>query len=74
MRFDIRRNPKRILAFGAGPHHCIGNVLGRITIVTAITRLLARFPKARLADSDFIPSYGGAVGELRLIRLPMKIQ
>lgn len=74
LRFDIRRNPKRILAFGAGPHHCIGNILGRTAIMIAVTRLLARFPKARLADPDFVPSYGGAVGELRLRHLPMKIQ
>jgi cytochrome P450 len=74
LRFDIHRNPKRILAFGAGPHHCIGNILGRTAIMIAITRLLARFPKARLADPNFVPSYGGAVGELRLRHLPMKIQ
>jgi cytochrome P450 len=74
MRFDIHRKPKRILAFGAGPHHCIGNVLGRATITIAIRRLLARFPKARLADPNFVPVYGGAVGELRLQSLPMRIQ
>jgi cytochrome P450 len=74
LRFDIHRNPKRIMAFGAGPHHCIGNILGRTTIVIAIRRLLARFPKARLADPQFVPCYGGAVGELRLRRLPMRIQ
>ena len=74
LRFDIHRNPKRILAFGAGPHHCIGNILGRTAIVIAVTRLLARFPKARLADRAFVPSYGGAVGELRLRCLPLKLQ
>src|ERR1700719_1086773 len=74
LHFDIHRNPKRILAFGAGPHHCIGNILGRTAITIAIRRLLARFPPAKLADPDFVPSYGGAVGELRLQRLPMKIQ
>jgi cytochrome P450 len=74
LRFDIHRKPKRILSFGAGPHHCIGNILGRTTITIAIRRLLARFPKARLADPDFVPVYGGAVGELRLQSLPMTIQ
>jgi cytochrome P450 len=72
MRFDIHRKPKRIMAFGAGPHHCIGNILGRTTITIAITRLLARFPQARLADPAFVPSYGGAVGELRLQHLPLR--
>ena len=74
LRFDIHRHPRRIMAFGAGPHHCIGNILGRTTLTIAIRRLLARFPKARLAEADFIPSYGGAVGELRLERLPMRTQ
>ena len=74
LRFDIRRNPKRIMAFGTGPHHCIGNILGRTTITIAITRLLARFPNARLADPNFVPRYGGAVGELRLEHLPITIQ
>ena len=46
LRFDIHRKPKRILSFGAGPHHCIGNILGRTTITIAIMRLLTRFPKA----------------------------
>ncbi len=74
MRFDIHRRPRRIMAFGAGPHHCIGNILGRTTLTIAIRRLLARFPKARLADPNFTPRYGGAVGELRLQQLPMLIQ
>jgi cytochrome P450 len=72
LRFDIHRKPKRILSFGAGPHHCIGNILGRTTISIAITRLLGRFPKAHIKDRDFTPLYGGAVGELRLQSLPMR--
>ena len=72
LRFDIHRKPKRILSFGAGPHHCIGNILGRAAITTAITRLLARFPKAHMIDPNFTPVYGGAVGELRLQSLPMR--
>src|SRR6185369_8071198 len=74
LRFDIHRKPKRILSFGAGPHHCIGNILGRTTITIAITRLLARFPKAHISEQNFKPVYGGAVGELRLQSLPMVIQ
>ena len=74
LRFDIHRKPKRILSFAVGPHHCVGNILGRTTITIAIRRLLARFPNARLADPDFVPVYGGTVGELRLQSLPMRIQ
>jgi cytochrome P450 len=72
LRFDIHRKPKRILSFGAGPHHCIGNILGRTTITIAIRRLLARFPNAHIRNPNFTPVYGGAVGELRLQSLPMR--
>ena len=71
LRFNIHRHPKRIMTFGAGPHHCIGNVLGRMTIQVAIRQLLARFPRARLAEPDFVPIYGGSTGELRMKSLPM---
>jgi len=74
LRFDVRRKPKRIMSFAAGPHHCIGNILGRTSITIAIRRLLARFPHARLADPNFVPVYGGSVGELRLQSLPMLIE
>ncbi|MEW6451852.1 MAG: cytochrome P450 [Pseudomonadota bacterium] len=72
LRFDIHRKPKRILSFGAGPHHCVGNILGRTTIIIALQRLLARFPKAYIREPNFVPVYGGAVGELRLQSLPMR--
>ena len=71
LRFDVRRNPKRILTFGAGPHLCIGNKLGKVAITIAVKRMLARFPHARLADPEFKPTYRGAVGELRILELPM---
>jgi cytochrome P450 len=71
LRFDVRRDPRRILSFGMGEHLCIGNHLGRVGISIALSRLLSRFPNARLADPDFVPDYGGAVGELRIRTLPM---
>lgn len=71
LSFDIHRRPSRLMTFGAGPHHCIGSLLGRRTIQIAIERLLARFPNARLADPGFVPSYAGQVGELRMKSLPM---
>jgi len=71
MRFDVRRNPRRILTFGAGPHLCVGNKLGKVATTIAISRLISRFPEARLAIPNFEPKYGGAVGELRIYELPM---
>lgn len=71
-KFDIHRKPKRIMTFGAGPHHCLGNLLGRRTICIAVKKLLERFPEAHLADPAFKPVYGGAVGELRMRELPLR--
>jgi cytochrome P450 len=71
LRFDIHRKPKAIMTFGAGPHRCIGSHLAHKTLSLAVRMLMTRFPKARLADPDFRPVYGGAVGELRMQSLPM---
>lgn len=71
LKFDIDRKPLRIMTFGSGPHQCIGNVLGRKTLILAVRQLLARFPDARLADPGFVPEYGGSVGELKMKSLPM---
>jgi len=73
LRFDIHRKPQRIMSFGAGPHHCIGNILGRSTLAIALKQLLTRFPQAHIREPNFKPVYGGAVGELRLQSLPMRI-
>jgi cytochrome P450 len=37
------------LAFGHGPHHCVGAALARLELQIALTALLARFPMLRLA-------------------------
>jgi cytochrome P450 len=37
------------LAFGPGPHHCVGAALARLELKIALGSLLARFPALRLA-------------------------
>jgi cytochrome P450 len=54
--FDITRTPTPHLAFGHGPHHCLGAALARLEGRIAFAALLSRFPQLRLA----VP-----VGELR---------
>ena len=49
--FDPRRNQRTHLAFGRGPHMCLGKNLARTEIVTAIAALLDRLPNLRL-DPD----------------------
>jgi len=48
-RLDIRRSPNRHLAFGYGPHQCVGMGLARLEGRVAIGRFLQRFPNYALA-------------------------
>jgi cytochrome P450 len=58
---DVRRNPKRILTFSYGPHHCIGAAAARLQARIALEELLARCPrfsvdpaKGRYAGGSFV--------------------
>ncbi len=46
---DITRSPNKHLAFGYGPHFCVGAPLGRLEASTAIGALLQRLKDIRLA-------------------------
>lgn len=69
-RFDITRSPNRHLAFGAGPHVCLGNNLARLVMEEAFAALLSR---TRQIEPD-----GDAVWKPGLqahgpIRLPVRV-
>ena len=68
--YDVRRNP-RTIAFGSGPHACLGFFLAKSLLTIAVEGLITRFPDARLEDPDMRITYGGSVGELRIDSLPM---
>ncbi|MEZ4217331.1 MAG: cytochrome P450 [Myxococcota bacterium] len=44
-RFDVERNPARILSFGAGNHQCLGTHVARMEGKVCLERILARFPE-----------------------------
>jgi cholest-4-en-3-one 26-monooxygenase len=50
--FDIRRSPNEHLAFGIGPHFCLGNRLARVEMLTMFDRLLDRMPDIHLVNDD----------------------
>jgi cytochrome P450 len=49
-RFDIGRSPNQHLAFGAGIHSCVGNMLARKVGARAVAALLRAFPTMRLVS------------------------
>ena len=51
-RFDVRRDPNDHLAFGFGPHFCLGAALARLEAQVMVERLLTRLPDLHLADTS----------------------
>jgi cytochrome P450 len=66
-RFLIDREANRHLAFGKGPHHCLGATLARAEMRVALSLLLDRLPGLRLAEEVRLTGTGGILrGAYRL--------
>lgn len=50
-RLDVGRKPNLHLAFGAGPHVCLGSNLARLNMETLFAALLARCPRIESAGT-----------------------
>ncbi|GAB3179043.1 cytochrome P450 [Micromonospora palomenae] len=57
-RFDPRRDGPPSLAFGVGPHFCLGAAVSRLEGRLALPRLLARFPRLTVTRP---PTYSGSL-------------
>ncbi len=69
-RFDPDRGAIRHLAFGLGPHFCLGAPLARLEAVMALAALAQRFPQARLAAE---PVYKPNVTLRGMVALPVTV-
>jgi cytochrome P450 len=68
---DLERRDNYHIAFGSGPHTCLGGILARAEAQVAIGSLVRRFPRLRLARGDV--RYQGSF-ILRTIReLPVEV-
>jgi cytochrome P450 len=57
--YDITRRPKPALAFGSGPHVCLGMHVARAEMAVGINALLDRLPNLRLDPDAEPPRYIG---------------
>ena len=51
-RFEVRRNPTNHMAFGTGPHVCLGQYLARLEMTSLFTALARRVRRFELGDSE----------------------
>ncbi|MHA7650410.1 cytochrome P450 [Mycobacterium sp. ML4] len=66
----LDRNPNRHLAFGLGPHRCIGSHLARLMAEVMVKAVLDRIPDY-VVDEDGVDFYLGNPSMTGLARLPV---
>lgn len=60
-RYDLERDNKVHVAFGTGPHRCLGSHLARIELQVVYEELLARLPVFSLDPARTVRYHGGHV-------------
>jgi cytochrome P450 len=70
-RFDLGRGDRRHVAFGSGPHACLGMGLARLELELALEALVRRFPHLGLDPQDPPRRRGDALLFRGFARLPV---
>lgn len=71
-RFDATRSPNPHIAFGWGPHLCLGANLARLELRSIFAEMLSRMKNIRFADADFTPEYSHASFVRGIHSLPIR--
>jgi cytochrome P450 len=70
---DIDRPPGQHLGFGLGAHYCPGSSLARLELDVALTALISRFPRMKLAIPAADLAWRGNHTYRRLAALPIEL-
>jgi cytochrome P450 len=60
-KFDVKRENKVHIAFGAGPHRCLGAHLARVELQVLYTQMLAKLPTFRLDPDKPVKFHAGNI-------------
>ncbi|MFA5941081.1 MAG: cytochrome P450 [Sinimarinibacterium sp.] len=60
LKFDLRRENQPHMAFGSGPHFCLGMHLARLELRIMYETMLKKLPEFRL-HPDLAPTYHGSI-------------
>jgi len=65
---DFARERNRHLAFGSGPHRCLGSHLARMELEVALTEWHRRIPEYRIKPGE-VPRYSAGIREVQYLPL-----
>jgi cytochrome P450 len=60
-QYDFNREERAHIAFGGGPHRCLGSHLARVELQTVYEQMLSRLPTFRLDPTKPVKFHGGHV-------------
>ena len=71
-RFDVSREEPRHVAFGYGPHLCLGMTLARLEAKVVFRTLTSRFPRMTLVEGGAVWAVNTLVRGLDTLRVRLR--